>query len=213
MQGSSQPDYSDALQDFFKFIEEKRQPGVIGAATENGDATRGFLPYDDLKTYFAKDTRLREVLRAVFESPQGPPPVAFKTVRENLRVFSILLYIRKGSFIQYFVRHDGLSDSMLPFYSRPQDFPAGPDDFFPLFYECQWMFCAKPLKYNRYKNWKESMILPIISKERIGDGGSAVTYKIKVHPWYNHLREGVTRPVIPTSYPHYIYLSEFLTLG
>jgi hypothetical protein len=141
-----------------------------------------------LERYFSdEEDRLLNLLNRVLPS-RGPPLVAPSTVRgKYVRVFAILLRIGKGRFIDYFVRHLGLSDNHLPFLQRPPDFPTSPD-FFNEFYERQWMFCPQTLEYSRSVIFPPRMVLPILAKEKIGAGGDAIVHKIVVHSAYNKLR-------------------------
>lgn len=107
-----------------------------------------------------------------------------------LRVFTILTLIGKGAYIEHFAEHDNLSDTHLPFLSKPAHFPTDPADktFWDSFFEKQFVFCAHHFYYyENYKQLEELCILPIISKELLAQGGSAAIYKIKLHPFYNKL--------------------------
>ncbi|OCL06940.1 hypothetical protein AOQ84DRAFT_67856, partial [Glonium stellatum] len=183
--GPRQPNHEPRLQKFFQFVEGKSQPGVCG--NESGIAV--FLPESDLKDYFADDDRLRGILKLLFEN-QTPFPIRFTQIRNRyLKVFAILLCAEAGNWITHFEHYDSLSDEKLPFYQPPENFPPeiGAPGLFKEFQERQWRFCAPKLNFARSKVWKPLRVLPIISKEPLGAGGSAATFKVVVHPEYDNL--------------------------
>ena len=182
-----QPNHEEALRKFFRFVKEKHTPGISGTENE----TAYFCPESDLKDYFSDHDHLEGILRCVLPST-GPVPVQLNPIKmQYTKVFAILLFINRGSFIKYFVRHNSLSDEKLPFDARPENFPSDLENidthFFQDFYKHQWMFCAPTLSYERCKDWQARTILPIVSKELLGAGGSSETYRIELHPSYNRL--------------------------
>lgn len=188
----TQPNHEDALQNFFRYVERCLQPGISGI--ENEEAC--FCPELDLKDYFSDYDQLVGILRCVLPST-GPLPVrAYNIQTKYTKIFAILLSIGKGNFIKQFNQYDSLSDEKLPFDTCPEHFPSDVEDmdknFFCKFYERQWKFCAPNLSYERIKNFQPRMILPIVSREELATGGSSTTYKIEVHPAYNHLEKGRT---------------------
>ena len=188
----TQPNHEDVLQNFVRYVEKCKQPGISG--TENEKVY--FCPELNLKDYFSDHNQLEGILRCVLPST-GPLPVrAYNIQTKYTKIFAILLYIGKGKFIKRFDQYNSLSDEKLPFDTCPEDFPSDVEDmdksFFGSFYERQWMFCAPNLSYERFKNFQPRMILPIVSREELGTGGSSTTYKIEVYPAYNHLEEGRT---------------------
>lgn len=128
------------------------------------------------------------LLKELFANPDQSAPDAADVLKSYLRPFAILLCIGSGHMISYFVEHPSLQDRCLPFSVEPQDFPVSTSrNLFRAFYEEQWKFCALRLEYNRGYRLPDEYILPIISKEQIGDGGSANLYKIVVDESYNSL--------------------------
>ena len=188
-QQASQPDHEPELQDFFRFLESKRQQGISGAL-EPAEDNCHFIPDPDLQAYFGDKDRLRRILRAILP-PSEPLLTDLSTIKNHYaKVFSILLCIGKGGYIDYFARYESLNDQKLPFDERPQYFPSTASvegDFFSSFYEQQWMFCAATFTYKRHNEWQARRILPIVCKEELSGGGSAITYKIDLHPAYNSL--------------------------
>lgn len=76
----------------------------------------------------------------------------------------------------------------MPFRNRPDNFPFTETDIFETFAKAQRQFCAPRLEYEMDEIFNEDDILPIIHKEKIGEGGSAIIYKIQVDENYNSLR-------------------------
>ncbi|KAI9793927.1 MAG: hypothetical protein M1816_007179 [Peltula sp. TS41687] len=189
-QQALQPNQKPELQDFHRFIQEKRQRGIVGPKIEPNEINSCFVPEPDLQDYFDDSNRLRRILRAIYPS-SGLIPVHGTTIKNHyVKVFAILLCIGKGCYIEHFIRHDSLNDQRLPFDERPHYFPStgsGDRNFFSSFYDWQWMFCAPTFSYKGQNVWQARRILPILSKEEISGGGSAVTYKIDLHPAYNSL--------------------------
>ncbi|XTI93229.1 kinase-like protein [Cenococcum geophilum] len=187
---SSQADNDAHVQEFRRFVQQQSQQGTLGATTGTNTADSRFLPDKALDEYFKDDACLLSLLKAVIPF-DGHRPVRLCTLRRRfIKIFAILLCIGHGNFIKLFVEDDDLSDKKLPFTNRPTTFPsagASDEQFFISFSNQQWMFCAPTLTYEPYSYWPARRILPIIDKQEIGDGGSAKTYKIKVHPDYNRL--------------------------
>lgn len=200
----SQPDHTSALQDFYRFLEGNCKQGTIGHTIEPTKENSYYIPDPDLQAYFSgdKNRRLRNILREIsLVASSGPPRVSLNTIqRDYVKVFSILLCIRRGYYIAHFVRYEGLNDQRLPFDERPHHFPSAANsdsDFFSSFYEKQWRFCAPIVEYKRHNEWQARRILPFV-KDKISGGGSATTYKIVLHPKYNFLSSrGNGQPVKP----------------
>jgi hypothetical protein len=182
----SQPDWDPDISEFMRWVESQSVIGTLGPVSA---VNCPFMPLPRLETYLKEGSRTRRLLGALFphrELPVGPEDIW----RNCIKVFSILLLIGKGSFIQHFVQHDQLWDAKLPFLSRPRHFPpsTGKDNFFESFSKKQWHFCPYVFRYNEINaQLEKECILPIIHKQQLGDGGSALTYKIKLHPAYDYL--------------------------
>lgn len=175
------------IQSFLRFVENGKQKGTRSPPWDSENEECYFLPYPDLRQYFADNERLSTLLKAALKS-QGPLSVAQSDIRAGYsNVFATLISIGRGEYIEIFVRRDGLSDAKLPFYQRPVDFPQTEPDFFEEFYKRQWTFCAPPMTYQRSTEWDVHRTLPIVGKVALGSGGSSVTYKIDIHPAYDRL--------------------------
>lgn len=90
--------------------------------------------------------------------------------------------------INRFVEYDSLEDKQLPFHQRPANFPESrPCDLWQLFYKQQWRYCPVELTYNMGKRLTKDVILPFSVERRLGRGGSAYVYEIRVDRAYNRL--------------------------
>lgn len=196
-QPASDPAYDPDITKFINWVEKSSDNGTLGPGLA---VERPFMPLGRLESYLKDGNITKTILRALF--PNSEPSIGPQEVWRNcLRVFSILLLIRKGSFIPHFVQHDQLWDSRLPFLSPPRHFPtaAGDDGFFDAFSKQQWQFCPHTFQQNAINaQLEKEYILPIVQKEQLGDGGSARTYKIKLHPAYDHLRRPMDIRRVPT---------------
>lgn len=109
-------------------------------------------------------------------------------VRDHyLQSFAILLCIGQGHLIRQFQKEDALQDQKLPHRTQPSDFPSTDPGVFEEFQAKQWQFCAPTLKYGMDAHFKDDDILPILRREQIGEGGSAIVYKIVLDDEYNAL--------------------------
>jgi hypothetical protein len=143
----------------------------------------------------------------VFQSEAVPvnPEVILKS---HTAVFSILLGIGKGRYIEHFARYEELSDQRLPFDQThpPACFPVATNDshFLERFCEKQWTYCV-PIFDNHmlHKHFARQRLLPITHRERRGGGGSSVIYKIKLYPPHNKLLQAESR-LVSSIYPSYL---------
>lgn len=160
-------------------------PGIGGPDFET---TCRFIPRSNLANYFKRPHQVENLLDAVLK-PDERPAVEANYVREHyLQSFATLLCISEGAMIHHFQQYKSLRDQKLPYRTRPDDFPITTPDKFEEFKDAQWQFCASNLEYNMNDRFKEEDILPITRKEKIGEGGSAIIYKIVVDENYNSLR-------------------------
>ncbi|KAF2204802.1 kinase-like protein [Delitschia confertaspora ATCC 74209] len=167
--------------EFRNFLRTRQQPG------HSAEGSCPFIPYHVLRDYL-DGGRLQEVLSAY-----GQRDSAGTIQRKYLRVFAVLILIKKVEWIGYFLQQVHSDDSYLPFY--PLEHPPyflSPEriDFFEEFYKTQWQFCA--LKFEKEemfsnRDYEPKQILPIIEKEPLKTGASCTTYKITLHDDYNLL--------------------------
>ena len=156
------------------------------------------MPFPELEAYLQAQSRTSKLLRALYFDREHHVIVEILE-RSYMRVFTILILIGKGRYIEHFVEHLNLRDHQLPFLEKPAHFPTDPDDptFWASFYEKQFAFCAHHFRYNEnYTKLEDLCILPIISKEMLRSGGSAAIYKITLHPYYDQLSSAAEIPVV-----------------
>ena len=182
-----QPDHKGRLQKFHRWLEENAVNGISSNAT---DSSRQFITSQSLKTYLEGPRELQRILDQLFSEDDETPVEPDAVLNGYTRVFAILIDIGKGRFIEEFVKHDSLSDQKLPFEVAPPRFPRDADDseFFTKFHEHQWKFCPYIFVRNKIDaELNKRYILPIVSMERIAEGGSSTVYKITLHPEYDTL--------------------------
>lgn len=186
--------HGEALQAFHKWRHSSgaRFPGIGGPDFET---TCPFTPRSNLEKYFERP-QVENLLDEVLSSKQRPA-VDANYVRDHYpQTFATLLCIGQGCMIHHFQQYKSLRDQKLPYRTRPDDFPFMTPDVFEEFKNAQWQFCASKLEYGMNDRFKEEDILPIIRKEKIGEGGSAIIYKIVVDENYDSLRpRGHVMPV------------------
>lgn len=185
------PDYyaqhDDTVQAFhtWRSSPEAQSPGIRGPSL---DLECQYIPKSKVEGYFDRPGAVDHLLDTVLDS-RHRSSVTRDYVRDHyLRTFAILLCIGQGGSIYYFQQHSSLRDDKLPFRNRPSDFPVLQPDIFEDFKNAQWQFCASKLEYDMSDRFKEEDILPITRKEKIGEGGSAIVYKIVIDEEYNSLR-------------------------
>lgn len=185
-QHESQPDHHPFIQDFLQWTKSQGTYRVGCGGPEN-DINRKYISLVVLKEKLNR-RKIEELLEALFENWEKPAPDPDWIKRHYLRPFAILLCIGEGRMIYHFVKHQRLQDHLLPFPDEPHEFPSSTRcNLYTAFRQKQWAFCAVRLEYNISSLLGTDEILPIVHKERIEDGGSAVTYKIVVDDDYDEL--------------------------
>lgn len=183
---ASYAQHHDAIQAFHKWRQSEAQ--TSGLRGPNLD-TASFIPQIKLEAYLDTYLYLENLLSAVLDSSDRPA-VAAGYVREHyLRSFATLLCIGEGRLIYHFQQYRSLRDDKMPFYTKPEDFPHTDDPaVFQNYQDAQWQFCAISLQYDMKDRLRDRDTLPITSKEKVGEGGSAVVHRIVVEESYNALR-------------------------
>ena len=179
--------HHDTLQAFHKWrrSSEALLPGIGGPDMET---VCNFICRSNLETYFHKPHRTGSLLDAVLDSHERHAVDPNYVLEHYLQSFATLLCIDEGRMIHHFQQYNSLRDQKLPYHTRPDDFPITTPDKFEDFKKAQWQFCALKLEYGMSARFKKEDILPITHKEKIGEGGSAIIYKIVVDESYNSLR-------------------------
>ena len=183
----SQLDHDAQIQDVLSW---KRSPNTCchGSGGVDNELDRPFIPKSTLETKFKEPGKVEGLLHALFGQSDEPLPDAGYIRNRYLRPFVILLCVGQGHMIYQFVEHESLQDHHLPFRAVPEGFPSSTScDLWEVFEKEQWSFCATPLEYNMSYHLGKDQILPIVHKKRLGEGGSAVTHRITVHPDYDSL--------------------------
>ena len=182
-----QPDHAAVvIQELLEWVPKHCINGTNGPSAA---PNHPFMPLPDLEAYLKAHNRTSKLLRAIY--PEREHPVTVPSLEESyIRVFTILILIGKGRYIEYVLRYSNLRDSRLPFLQELAHFPIDPNDptFRRSFYEKQFAFSPHCFYYNENLIMLEDLcILPITSKEVLGRSGSAAIYKIKLHDYYDQL--------------------------
>ena len=192
-----QPGYAPTIQDFLLW-KSKSDTRRVGCGGSKNAISSEYIPDAALQDYLTAD-RIKALLKELFDSTSVVPPRSELVRQNHLHVFAILLCADSGRYIEHFMTYQGLRDTCLPFFDKPIHFPqSGTRDLFKAFDKEQWQFCALQLEYDMNNELARNNILPIIGKEEIGDGGSAVLYKITVDEGYNRLRPTAQHNVVRT---------------
>ena len=168
---------------------------LLGIGGPDLETTSPFVPRSNLDKYFEEPRHLENLLDAVLEDHERSAVDADYVREHYLQSFAILVCIGAGALIHHFQQYETLRDEKLPHRTLPDGFPITTPHKFDDFKNAQWQFCPKILEYNMTSRFKEEDILPIIRKEKIGEGGSAIIYKIVVEESYNSLRP--RGPIVP----------------
>lgn len=193
-----QQDESPPIQDFLIWRENAHYAGWSGATLSSTD--RRYIPQSAVKNYFASG-RIQRILTSLFSGKEiVDAPDADFVLHHYALDMAILLSIGKGRFISYFLKHESLQDLNLPFLSRPLLFPVASDrDIFKDFYDTQWVFCPARLRYNRMLELEPDRILPFVVADKLGMGGSSITYKITLNQEFNDLEPRILEGKDPQS--------------
>ena len=179
-----QPEDGPAFQDFMRWISESQTLRTGCKGSDNSKPSE-YIPRVALEAYLTT-ARIRTLLVELFGNTNRAPD-SDRVRTKHLRPFAILLSAGFGRMIHHFVNHR-YEDSHLPFSSKPKNFPQSTTkNLFNEFCEKQWQFYPMHLDYNMSDHPDDDHILPILDKEEIERGGSAILYKITVDEDYNNL--------------------------
>jgi hypothetical protein len=165
------------------FLEHVEKCKLFAVAEVSPTGTRPIISMSALRSYLTTG-RLRKLLLYVTSTANFE-----RTVRDRyLAVFSVLLLIDRGPYINNFVQHEELADERLPFLNR-NDWPEVCNVIFDEFYEAQWKFCAKRLIYDRLNDTKlpVDMVVPLKRKDKVREGPDSSIFKVELFEEYNHL--------------------------
>lgn len=170
--------YDEIQQEFRIWLDTAKIKKLGGAQL---DERPSYVP-DQKIEYFTADRNIKKLLERL-DPDNTLVPYQDTIVNEYRKVFCILLVIGRAQHIRTFIKHDNLNDGKLPFEGKPPQFPLALEcqDFFQRFQEVQWQFCAMPFTYNMDLVYNDARILPIMTKDAIGSGGSSLIFKVVIN--------------------------------
>lgn len=181
-----QPNHYPAIQDFLQW-KDAAKTRRNGRGGPESDTILHYIPSSELEQYLTTE-KIKTLLEELFTGWDKPLPDPARVRQYYLRPFAILLSAGFGHMIYYVVDYQNLRDQNLPFFDKPKNFPKTTKvDLFDAFHKEQWQFCAVRLEYDMTNHLGDNEILPILTKEQIRGGGSAIAYKITVDEDYNSL--------------------------
>ena len=198
----SQPEDKTEIQAFIQWScsPDAQKKGCCGPDNNLGTA---YIPQAALEKKLTKSVTA-VLLRELFQDRDESAPDTNFVKKHYLRPFSILLSIGYGRMIRHFVDFPSLRDHQLPFSVKPKDFPnLTTRDLFEAFHKAQWQFCPVKFEYDMSHRLEENFILPIVSKEEVGNGGSATLYKIVIDEGYNELLPSNSSSTVPKPSCHH----------
>ena len=178
--------HNEALQAFHKW-KRSTEAQLLGTGGLHFETECPFIPRSKLEEYFGSHGRVEDLLDALLDSNHRPAVDPAFVQEHYLQSFAILLCIGQGHLIHHFHEYNSLRDQKLPYHTQPDDFPITTPNIFEDFKQEQWQFCASKLEYTMNGRFKKEEILPITYKEPIGEGGSAIIYRIVIEESYNSL--------------------------
>jgi len=187
--------------EFQRSLDEIRKQGSRSLSLSREPSEDYYYPYDSLREYFEDAPRLRNILRALLSSAFFLSFDERLLRRDYIKVFSILLGLKRGDAIVDFVGNDNFSDQHLPF-NDPVAFAklTGDNALYNDFSEYQWRFCTPKLE-GFDKRWEPRRILPFEVLRELGRGVNR-TYLVKVDRAYNELRnESESEPEVSPYLP------------
>lgn len=172
-------------QEFRVWIENQK---VKGLGSPDLSTKLSYVPQQRIAEHFKARRTISQLLQRL-DPDQNLESHQDNIIKEYPKVLCILIIIGQGHLIGTFVRHASLGDTQLPFEHKPTHFPFADDgtDFFARFKEVQWQFCIQPLTYNMDRVYEDARILPIMTKDKIGNGGSSHIFKITLPQAYDEL--------------------------
>lgn len=198
-----QPDDNPAIQSFLRWANAPNT-SCLGCRGTKSKIVCPFIPYKRVQAYFTESRRIHALLIALLpEKDVGQLP-STDTIKERyLRVFSILILINRGRFINHFVHHDILDDQHLPLESPSHSWPNSTEaGFFESFYQKQWLFYPAVFERHMDRHLDENRTLPIVEKESLGEGVSAIAQRVVIEEGSNRLTpvRALQRPKVATTF-------------
>lgn len=182
----AQRNANNVFQDFHTWVKDS----CIDGFAIQGAPQHWFLPVSSLRYYFTKNkcANLKALLGALFRDERPGTAVTAKDIMRKdgyMLAFATLLSIEAGEYIQHVIGFASLTDSKMPLFSHPKDFPEAPriPDLFERFQETQWIFCAAEMGAPK-RHFEKEVILPFTSKTRLDSGAGTETFKVQIHRDY-----------------------------
>lgn len=167
-------------QEALKWLDDN---SLLSVAISAGPGQQRFVPSSLAREHFTKD-RLESLLEAVCPPGFQCRQISLDIVNKGyVLIFLILLRLNEAAMIKEFLFHARFSDRYLPFDEHTRLPPGVPKEQFLLE---QQPFCAVFIRQGE-EHFQSQSILPIMRKEEIAHGGSAIVYRIEIHPEYDKL--------------------------
>lgn len=144
---------------------------------------RLFVPISVLRRYLTVAVIRRILLH------YGLPASECERVRKNyLIIFTILVCVDEVIWLGHFLKSPRFSDKFLPF-KHDYGMPTECHKLSTRFRQVQSHFCAQKLELDELTQTSvdQDVIIPFTNIESINRGVNSSTYKVTIHPDYNHL--------------------------
>ncbi|KAH7409341.1 hypothetical protein BKA64DRAFT_393873 [Cadophora sp. MPI-SDFR-AT-0126] len=171
-----------------EFRNWARESSVAECRSPDEEQHRDFVPIPLVRQYFKDNdyARLRRILDEL-DDDLTKYNIGLRTIfDEYLQVMCILIEIREVETLGSLIQHK-INDQQLPV---DQDKNAFSTVFEPktwkLFIEHQWRYCVPEFDSQMINtHFQHGCVLPIVSTEMIGQGATATTFKMQIHPLYD----------------------------
>lgn len=183
MNSPTQSDYTAILKEFTNKLEECTRTAVCG---------RRFVLVGKFQEWLRSQatpaaTHINLQVNAAYRNRSRPNlPISFNIFDATrdccLLIFCILHMIGRGDLIHAFTE-EGKVDKKLPLSPTDVESILKKENASSLaaeFTEKQHRFCPARFDFQRAANWNEDVVIPICSKNRINEGGTAHLWQIEV---------------------------------
>ncbi len=170
---------------------------------------KSFVPHDALKDLLS-EYRIAALIRGLSEKREieawQQPEIIGIVVDNGLRVFATLLSFSRPELILKFKETDHFAhsqlDSRLPLSEDSLRLILRDEKLSAKFYKHQWKFLAPFFRADQsHRELQDSVVLPFISSERLGEGGFGEVHKVTMAASYQGLvPEGRSQVVLSLSF-------------
>ncbi|KAI1457063.1 kinase-like domain-containing protein [Annulohypoxylon moriforme] len=173
---------SDFLEEFYNWIENSKINGFKGTSiTETTD----FIPESKVVEFWGDGKHYESFLKFIDSRDTDILVLEDMVMRTCSKIVCILLLLKQYKRLQFLPSLLTLHDSQLPYLERPKWISSNNMDIWKEFYQTQWMFCVKPLRFDgREVVMPPEYILPIRYTRYLGAGACAVVDKAMIHERY-----------------------------